>query len=483
MSLINNLLKDLDKRNSKTDAEQKQSLDEYIKVQGEQESESRSRLPFILVIGALAIGGVYVWKYGIPWQSTFKAPMVANQPLPTKITKAPEPVPVVASAPVKPLEDSAPKIAQVTHSALLKAIDAKNNASGVELSFEFDDAVEYELVDKGELEWFIKFSAAGSERDKSINFMNNPWIESVQVTPENDQLIAKVKLAQSMSVHGLPVNNSQPGLMRFGFDAVNTETKNIAQPDESNKEDLIAMALKVEEADSQALLNKENNAKSSVMAKAYSNLALDSVTKAKQKQTIKTRLSKKEQANKWFDESITLLGQGDVSLALPKLKRALSTDEKHILARETLAKVLIKTGQLSSARQVIDKGLRLHRGHHGFLKLKARVIHAVNGSMPALKFLKRNAPKFSSDLEYQSFMAALYQKTGQSQPAADIYEKLLRINPSQGRWQFGFGMALDSLGHYVEAKMAYQRALDLDSSLNKESIEYIKGRVKELRRL
>jgi MSHA biogenesis protein MshN len=76
--------------------------------------------------------------------------------------------------------------------------------------------------------------------------------------------------------------------------------------------------------------------------------------------------------------------------------------------------------------------------------------------------------------------AGTFTKLGKPADAALAYREALQLNPAQGNWWIGLGVALEQIGDKTGAGEAYQRALQ--TRLSTELRDYAQQKSKELAR-
>lgn len=128
-------------------------------------------------------------------------------------------------------------------------------------------------------------------------------------------------------------------------------------------------------------------------------------------------------------------------------------------SRETLAKLLIQQGETERAMQAIELGLAIAPNQNGYRKLKARLLLESGAAAEAASMLMLSAPTVVSDTEYHDLLASAYLGSRQHESAATIYQSLLQQNAVEGRWWYGLAAALDALGRAPDALAAYERAI------------------------
>jgi MSHA biogenesis protein MshN len=83
------------------------------------------------------------------------------------------------------------------------------------------------------------------------------------------------------------------------------------------------------------------------------------------------------------------------------------------------------------------------------------------GAMPAaVATLSQNAPALASDPGYHALLAASYQQTRQWSQSAALYGQLVRLRPAQATWQLGLAIALEQLEQPSDAAKHYRLALE-----------------------
>jgi MSHA biogenesis protein MshN len=118
-----------------------------------------------------------------------------------------------------------------------------------------------------------------------------------------------------------------------------------------------------------------------------------------------------------------LIAQGRRAEAEPLLKQALARAPALTDAAMTLARLQVDRGDLSGAWET----------------------------------LQRSLPFAQQQAAYQAFCGTVLQRLNRSREAVDHYQAALRLNPAEGRWWIGLGLALEGAGKTAEAREAFQR--------------------------
>jgi len=190
-------------------------------------------------------------------------------------------------------------------------------------------------------------------------------------------------------------------------------------------------------------------------------------------------LSAEQQAALAYQDALRLLQSGRPSAAEPRLHAALDSYPAHRAARTTLAGLLINAGRLPDATTVLAAGLALAPTYAPFAKLYARLRIDQGESGDARVVLERAAPAVQDDPEYHALLAALYQRLGLYEQAAQTYRGALQAQPRNGVWWLGLGLALEGAGDRSNALQAYRRARQ-SGTLDSEVLRYVESKITAL---
>lgn len=158
-------------------------------------------------------------------------------------------------------------------------------------------------------------------------------------------------------------------------------------------------------------------------------------------------------------EALALLAGGQEREAFAMLQDYVTATPGAHRSRETLVKLLLSRSELEQAFLLVDAGLALAPNHQGFKKAKARLLIAGNNPSAAAELLMTRAPEASSDIEYYELLTSTQLAAGDYDGAARNYRQLLQVDSTQARWWYGFALSQDRLGNSSSAKQAYEQAL------------------------
>lgn len=159
-----------------------------------------------------------------------------------------------------------------------------------------------------------------------------------------------------------------------------------------------------------------------------------------------------------------------------RLGQALEAQPSHSKAREVLAAQLLGQRRYTEAEAVLLEGLRLSPAETRLTRLYARLLLRRDGPAEALQVLKGVSPPLEKDPEYHAFRAALLQKTGQHADAAALYGRLVRVRPRAGVWWMGLAISLDIDGQPEQALAAYREASE-KQDMTPALLRFVKGRM------
>ncbi|WP_411685213.1 tetratricopeptide repeat protein [Aeromonas caviae] len=178
-------------------------------------------------------------------------------------------------------------------------------------------------------------------------------------------------------------------------------------------------------------------------------------------------------------KATTAMAKGRMQEAQDGYYEVLAHDPHNQGAREQLAGLLYGAGRLTEAAQVLEEGLRLDPAQADLRLLLARVAISGGDRQKALDWLTGYQPDIASNLDYYATWAGLAQELGQPVQASEMYVRLLRQQPDQGRWWLGLGVAEDGQGHRQRALDAYRNA-QLHGNLGEASTQWLEQRIGQL---
>lgn len=180
-----------------------------------------------------------------------------------------------------------------------------------------------------------------------------------------------------------------------------------------------------------------------------------------------------------YAQAWELIQDKHLAQGLLKLELILAKKPDFKMARQSLASLLIQQGRYADASQVIHEGKRLHLNDNTFVMMEARMLFAQNKLNEAEKLLQQSHPPLDKNLDYYALLAAAFQKNNKPHEAAALYEKLVSAQPNQASWWLGLGMSREALGDKNATIEAYQQALAYQQ-LSPEVEGYVQNRISTL---
>ncbi len=192
-------------------------------------------------------------------------------------------------------------------------------------------------------------------------------------------------------------------------------------------------------------------------------------------------VSPQEEAQAAYRRGTEDLRQRRYRSAEADLQEALAADKGHLKARETLVNLLLRSGRVSEAAALLAEGVTVAPGYLPFRTGYARIL-VGEGDLAEAKavLLKGDRPKLAADPGFFALLAAISQRSGDYPGAAAIYRKLINRRPEAGIWWMGLGIALESEGDKTPAVEAYRKALTCDD-LNADLRRFVASRASAIK--
>jgi len=149
---------------------------------------------------------------------------------------------------------------------------------------------------------------------------------------------------------------------------------------------------------------------------------------------------------------------GQIQAAKQRLSALLNDYAQAHESRTTLVAMLLSQGAAGEAAKLLDVGLRLAPEQLAFIKLKARLLLSQQQAASALTLLNAQSKQAGSDPEFLSLLATASQRDGQHSRAVTLYQQLLKQNNQQPQWRIGQAISLEALSQKAEALQAYLQA-------------------------
>ncbi len=181
-----------------------------------------------------------------------------------------------------------------------------------------------------------------------------------------------------------------------------------------------------------------------------------------------------------YPRGIQQLKQGQLKAAEKSFQRVLDENPQMIDARLQLIALLRRQGLSSQAETVLVQGLDISPADVNLRKLRARQLLARKAYAEGIKLLKSNPiPALNGDSEYFGLLAVLFHDAGDYPSALGIYQQLVNVQPNNSTWWFGLALCADQSSNLTVARQAYRKALALPT-LRADLQTYAQQRLQQL---
>jgi Tfp pilus assembly protein PilF len=186
-----------------------------------------------------------------------------------------------------------------------------------------------------------------------------------------------------------------------------------------------------------------------------------------------------------LDRQAFLLGmkaiqQHNLDEAQVAFEQAININPRLTDARMQLIDLLLVTQQIQKAEVHLRQGLSVSANNIPLRKQFVRFLLQHQRPLEAIELLQSiDKPSMAEDLEYHALLAASLQESGQFEQAGELYGQLVNLRPQQAVWWMGLAISMDQSGHNDQAKMAYGKAVALPG-LRPDLHKYIQSRLQVL---
>lgn len=191
-------------------------------------------------------------------------------------------------------------------------------------------------------------------------------------------------------------------------------------------------------------------------------------------------LTFEEQDQNVSQQASSQIQAGQLMLAYQLLLEFIGENPEAHKSRVTLATLLFAQQEYGQANVVVDQGIALAPNFSGYKKIKSRILLLNNQPVESALVLEVFPPALEDDTEYFELLASSYQKSGEHLKAVKTYQDLIRHNSQQGRWWAALGISHEALGNAGDAVASYQAAMQLPN-LESALRQYSQSRVRNLR--
>ena len=436
MSLINQMLKDLESRNLKD------TYDEEKMLGGVQTNEVKSTksIPTLIIVGLIALlliaGGAWF---------LFNSERQSEQ-----ITA------INSSGEVTTPEQQA---ALVDSSATLIAISAKDNRTGAELTLSLSSAsqglVLRQLPEKGRLE----LKSVSYSPELSVPLLATQLFPGIHIVSEGDNTVLTIPLAANESLKMKDASGKQGQLIVLTKTVSQTRPRPVAKkPVEEKPKPPVSVAEKKESAittDAEPEVDPQS---------------LPVVKKA-------VPLSPEQQSLRDYRKAQDELRKGDTATAMLSLRKSIGLYPLP-QAYVALGGLLVNQGNNTEARNILNQGLKALPDNSEIAYLLARLQFDAGLVEQARQSLVSALARGRSNADYLALLAAVSQQLEKYAESTQAYVEALKLKPGQATWWMGLGISLEAQGKKSQAIEAFYKSLS--SGLGDSFQPFVMERINQL---
>lgn len=398
MSLVNDMLRDLDQRRKQTDGSTAAST---LTPVPETIPEKARQPVYIYLVLALVLAGVAIVWFWLQQDGAQSARQLEITP---NVVVQPSPVESSTQQSGATTENSAP--ATTTNAPQIQ--ESAPSTSDIASSMPSESAVGPDTIATGSGE--ADEGLAANSSDASVAIQQSPRNSVTQMTDEEDLQQTELQSAEA---------------------AVSSDTDRLAAN---------SVAAATESASNQTI---------DLTAAPTEDVKSDAALTPEERDVLAVQ------------EALRLIANNQLTGAYQVLEQQVLDNRYAHQTRETYAKLLLNEGNLQGAYELVESGLSLSANHAGFKKIKARLLIANGELNEAVSLLITRAPEVSRDLEYHDILATAQLASRDYQGALISYTELVQQDQTQGKWWYGFAASQDLLGNTNAAKQGYSQAVSL----------------------
>lgn len=424
MSMINDMLRDLDKRQAP-----ELGGSASVRLESIVEAQTKKPLKIILVAIALLLMLLVGWWLGsspdpsLDVQTHVKTEEPINQPLSNETTMT------------NHIQTEAQSYQDVQKTTVVQSTQSKQESPKI-------DEVK-------------KIAVATKEQTKESKLIKQDKILAAPVTTKDDVVAVNKQEAKS----NINKNEAKPEIKKEtktsqALNITTTETTLKNEAKEQNQE-----IQRPSETKNMEPLKRVELVETNSMAVSLSPVALDQQT---------------------AEKAVVLFAQNNSAEAYRELYAFIGGSDFNVESRTVLATYLLQDGRIAEVGDVLlnaplEKSPELRQ-------LKARWYAHQGEHKLAIYTLSADLPEISLHPKYFELLAAYQQRYGSAQEAKVTYAKLVEYDETIADWWAGLGLASDRAKEFEQAIFAYKQALEL-KGLSPELTNFVRPRLLQLETL
>ncbi len=180
-----------------------------------------------------------------------------------------------------------------------------------------------------------------------------------------------------------------------------------------------------------------------------------------------------------FDRAQRFAVAGEHKEAIAEYVRALAVNPDLHRAREALVILLIEGEHFQAATRHLDQAIARAPGHSEYNFLKAQLLVATRQSDRAIAVLESLPTPPARRSDALNLLAALYQQGGDHERAETLFRHAVQLAPHEARLWMGLGISLEGQQRQTEALAVYKQADSL-ARFETGPRRWLKSRIREL---
>ncbi len=264
-------------------------------------------------------------------------------------------------------------------------------------------------------------------------------------------------------------------------DAAISVTKPAAAPRAATEKPAAKAPAPAQEAKPAAPVERDTRERAPVAASAATAAAPEAAKSSISVERQDRDSARTDRASAEYRSAVNLMNQGRVELATDAYAGVLRLDPRHAAARQALVALLMGRGRLAEAQGVLREGLRVLPENSAWAMLLARLQVEAGDVAGAMETLDAALPHAKNRPDYHAFAGTVLQMQGRYREAIAHYEISVRLAPESGRWLTGLAISLEEEKRLPEAREAYQRALATATLAPPELRTFVERKLAQLR--
>lgn len=499
MSLVNDMLRDLEKRGQGGQSPLSDDSVRSVSHSGSANRQQKRSWPLLIVLMALILGFVLLaWQL---WQQRSKDSVPAQrQVASTALSVQPTVVEVV---------DTQPEPARVAERLVISQVRWLPTSTGGDLVMQFNARPDIQLLNQTRQSVVIALPKA--RLDNTLPLPPSEVISEFNLMSAKGQLLLDLKASRDARFSLIRDSEHQIRVQVLLAKPQLLSSTSVAKSIRQNRSEVVSepvanIAMPIAETKSVKAAQTSASV-SSTTGRSVNTAVADSKTKRPQtshKPSPAKSKAEKPQPNAKVvaqskpapkpvfqktaqvltdDQAVAkarkLLQKNKVSTAQTLLQKQLEQAPASVESRALLAGIYLAAGDHGQSERLVDEGLRVVPLDSGLKKVKARVLLAKGDSAAAVNLMESAPPAIKLDGEYHEIRAAALQQQGRAEDAVNVYYQLLKYDSRQARLWVGLGYSLELATREDESRKAYESSLqvpNLDDNLKR----FVTQRLKQL---